>query len=155
MTLGKSLRFQLRPPRLADPDFGRLTFMDIPGTPERSYWEAEWVFPPRDHPVSIALEGDESGPSTRARDWHLRLPAGFPRILELARPRLAGAIRSWLGQELPEDIFTVVRLSGFGVEDLDARPLPWDISFETVGDKWLGITIPFVGDDPQEPVVDT
>jgi hypothetical protein len=31
----------------------------------------------------------------------------------------------------------------------------WDVGFETTGEKWLGITIPFVGDRPQDPVVDT
>ena len=43
----------------------------------------------------------------------------------------------------------------FGVEDPAATPREWDISFETTGSKWLGITIPFVGDKPQDPVVDT
>lgn len=113
------------------------------------------MFPPRGHPVSIALEGDESGPTARAREWPLGLPARFPRIRELARPPLASAIGSWLGRELPEDIFAVVKLAGFGVEDLAARPLHWDVSCETVGEKWLGIVIHFVGDEPQEPVVDT
>jgi len=61
----------------------------------------------------------------------------------------------WLQQELPDDIFKVVTLSGFSVEDPQAQPVEWDIMFETTGDKWLAITIPFVGDEPKEAVVDT
>jgi hypothetical protein len=49
----------------------------------------------------------------------------------------------------------VVKLAGFDVEDPKARPLERDISFETTGEKWLGIVIPFRGDTPQEAVVDT
>jgi hypothetical protein len=58
-------------------------------------------------------------------------------------------------QELPQDIFTSVKLAGFGVEDPKADPIEWDVSFETTGQKWLGIRVPFTGDTPQEAVVDT
>jgi len=34
-------------------------------------------------------------------------------------------------------------------------PITWDVMFETTGEKWLAITVPFVGDSPQDPVVDT
>ena len=63
--------------------------------------------------------------------------------------------KTWLQQKLPQDIFTVVKLAGFGVEDLKTQPLHWDISFETTGEKWLGIIITFEGDAAQETVVDT
>jgi len=155
MTIFKSLKLQFRPPKMHDPDFGHLTFMYISNHPERSYWEAEWMFPPTGTPVSIGIDGDESGPRSEARQWYLKLPSRFSRILELARPELAKVFKKWLQQELPDDIFTVVKLSGFGVEDPQAQTVEWDIMFETTGDKWLGITIPFVGDEPKEAVVDT
>ena len=44
---------------------------------------------------------------------------------------------------------------GREVEDLRAQPVAWDIAFETTGEMWLGITIPFVGDTAKEAVVDT
>jgi len=62
---------------------------------------------------------------------------------------------TWLEQKLPEDIFTVLKLAGFGLEDAMAQPVHWEVSFETTGDKWLGIIIPFIGDAAQEAVVDT
>jgi len=155
MKIFKSLKLQFRPPKINDPDFGQLTFMYISNHPERSYWEGEWMFPPTATPVSIGLDGDESGPKPEGRQWYLELQPRFRRILELARPELAEVFKKWLQQDLPEDIFTVVKLSGFGVENPRVHPVEWDISFETTGDKWLGITIPFVGDEPREAVVDT
>jgi hypothetical protein len=155
MTLFKALKLWLRPPKLIDPDFGPMTFMYLEQHPERSYWEAEWLFPLTSNRVAIALAGDESGPLRLAREWYLELPSRFPGILELARPQLARVFRSWRAQELPADIFTAVALSGFGVEDLSVSPLRWDVSFETINGKWLGIIIPFVDDEPQEPIVDT
>lgn len=155
MKIFKSLKLRIRPPRMKDPDFGQLTFMFIPSHPERSYWEAEWIFPPTGSPISIGLDGDESGPRSETREWHLGLPARFERILELTKPELGKVFETWLQHELPEDIFKVVKLAGFGVENPEADPVRWDISFETIGDKWLGITIPFVGDTPKEAVVDT
>ena len=56
------LKLQFRPPRLDDPEFGPLRFMYIPNAPEKSYWEAEWLFPPVDYKVSISLPGGAIGP---------------------------------------------------------------------------------------------
>lgn len=155
MGLLNRLRLRFSPPRIADRDFGSLRFMYIPNAPERSYWEGEWVFPVTQSAISIALPGDESGPLPESRQFYLDLPGRFEGVLAAARPKLAEAFVSWLDQELPEDIFNVVKLAGFDVEDPKARPLEWDISFETTGEKWLGIVIPFRGDMPQEPIVDT
>src|SRR5215510_14088562 len=143
MTLLKSLKLWFSSPKLTDPDFGAMTFMYLEQHPERSYWEAEWLFPVTGNRVAIALAGDETGPSGKSREWYLDLPSRFSGILELTRPQLARVFRSWRDEELPEDIFTVVVLAGFGVEDLSARPLRWDVSFETINGKWLGIVIPF------------
>lgn len=90
-----------------------------------------------------------------ARHFYLSLPGRFEQILAVARPQLTDVFATWLQQDLPQNIFTVVKLAGFGLEDATAKPLHWDISFETTGDKWLGIVIPFVGDAVQEAVVDT
>jgi hypothetical protein len=137
-----------------DPDFGKLVFMYISNHPEQSYWECEWKFPPTGTMVAIALNGDESGPLPEFCQWHLNLINRYPETLNLARPKLAEVFKSFFNQDLPSDIFTVVKLSGFGVEDPQAVPVKWDISFETIGDKWLGITIPFVGDIPEQVIVD-
>jgi hypothetical protein len=155
MNIFKSLKLQFRPPKMDDPDFGQLTFIYISNHPERSYWEAEWIFPPTGTSVCIGLDGDESGPRPDTREWHLELPSRFPQILELARHPLSRVLKSWPNQNLPENIFSIVALSGFGVIDPLIQPVEWDISFETTGDKWLSITIPFVGHEPKEPVVDT
>lgn len=150
-----NLKMRFSPPRISDPDFGSLLFMFIPNAPERSYWECEWKFPKTGTEISIALPGGESGPLPEAREFYLSLPGRFEQILAAARPQLQDVFRTWLEQDLPQDIFTVVKLAGFGVEDLKAQPLDWDISFETTGGKWLGIIIPFHGDTPQKAVVDT
>jgi hypothetical protein len=144
-----------KPPSIEDPDFGTLLYMDIPRNPSKSYWECEWLFPPTGTRISISLPGNREGPRAEARAFYLGLPADFNRIVDLARPRLDQAIRRWLHRPLNDDLWKDVSLSGFGVEDPAATPREWDISFETTGSKWLGITIPFVGDEPQDPVIDT
>jgi hypothetical protein len=148
-----NLKLRFSPPRMTDPDFGHLLFMFIPNAPRRSYWECEWIFP--SCMICIGLPGDESGPMPEARQFYLSLPERFEELLTAARPKLEQALNTWLQQELPQDIFTAVKLTGFGVEDPKARPAKWNIAFETTGERWLGITIPFVGDEPQEAVVDT
>lgn len=137
--------------RMTDPDFGDLLFFGGPN----AYWECEWKFPKTGTVISINLPGDESGPSQEARQFYLALPARYETILAAVRTELEKVFRHWFEQELPQDIFTVVKLSGFGVWDAKTQPLDWDISFETTGDKWLGIRIPFIGDTAQEAVVDT
>jgi hypothetical protein len=148
------LKLRFSPPRKNDPDFGDLLFMFIPNAPERSYWECEWKFPRTDSVVSIGLPGSEDGPTADARQFYLDLPGRFDQVLTAARPKLEYVFTDWLHQELPEDIFSAVRLTGFGVEDPKAEPIKWDVAFETTGATWLGITIPFVGNEPQEAVVD-
>ena len=150
-----NLKLRFRPPRMSDPDFGSLLFMYIPTAPERSYWECEWKFPNTGTEISISLPGNETGPLPAAREFYLRLPDRFERILAAVRPELQQVFRSWLQTDLPPDVFTLVKLAGFDLEDAMAQPVQWSISFETTGDKWLGITIPFVGDTPQTATVDT
>ena len=150
-----NLKIRFSPPRITDPDFGSLLFMFIPNAPDQSYWECEWKFPTTETVISIGLPGDESRPMPEARKFYLGLPGRFEQILAAARPKLEEVLKARLEQDLPQDIFTVVKLAGFGLEDPKAQPVQWDISFETTGDKWLGITIPFVGDTAQEAVVDT
>jgi hypothetical protein len=69
------------------------------------------------------------------RKWYLDLPSRFTEIVELAKPELAKVCKGWLEQELPQDIFKILKLSGFGVDDPRTNPIKWDISFETTGDK--------------------
>jgi len=155
MALLHNLKLWLFPLRMTDPDFGNLLFMHISKWPERSYWECEWIFPKTTTVVAITLQGGESGPMPEARLFYLSLPGRFEQIVAASRPKLEQVFDHWLHERLPQDIFTVVRLSGFGLENPKARPVRWDISFETTGDKWLGITIPFVGDTAMEATVDT
>ena len=155
MSILHNLKLRLSPPRITDPDFGSLLFMYVPNAPERSYWESEWNFPKTATPISIGLDGGEAGPLPEARQFYLSLPDRFEQIVAAVRPKLEQVFKQWLQQELPQDIFTAVKLAGFGLEDPKGKPLHWNISFETTGEKWLGITIPFEGDTPQDAVVDT
>jgi hypothetical protein len=155
MGLLRNLKLWLSPPRMNDPAFGSLVFMHISKWPERSYWECEWSFPETGTVVGISLPGGEAGPQPEAREFYLGLPKRFKHILVLCRPKLEQAFRDWRKRELPQDIFTVLKLAGFGLEDPKEQPVRWDVGFETTDDDWLGITIAFVGDTPMDPVVDT
>jgi hypothetical protein len=95
------------------------------------------------------------GPTPDGRAFYLGLPARFDAILRAVRPGLDEVFRSWLRRPLGEDLWRDVKLTGFGVEDPNATPLEWDVAFEATGEKWLGITVPFVGELAQEPIVDT
>jgi hypothetical protein len=101
------------------------------------------------------LPGDEAGPFPESREFFLALPAKFDEILMLARPKIQAVFHEWLNRTLPENIFTEVKLTGFDLENARVSLVRWHISFETLGDKWLGITIPFVDNIPQDAVVDT
>lgn len=155
MCILQNLKLRLSPPRITDPDFGDLVFMFVANAPERSYWECEWKFPKTGTEVSIVLPGDQRGPLPEARQFYLNLPGHFDQILSAARPQLHQVFTEWFSQDLPQDIFKVVKLTGFGLEDARRKPVHWDISFETTGDKWLGIMVPFVGDTAQKATVDT
>lgn len=155
MSLFGSLRLRFLPPRMADADFGELTFMYIARAPERSYWEAEWRFPPTGTPVAIGLRGSPSGPYPRARAFYLALPARFDWMIEQAKPVLNQVFIDWLQRPLNADMWSDVKLSGVAVDDPAADPPIWDVGFETIGERWLGITIPFHGDEPQDPIIDT
>ena len=155
MSLFKELSLRFRPPRLQDPVFGPLLFMYIPRDPSRSYWEGEWLFPPTQSKVTVSLPGPVEGPNESGRAFYLGLPARFDEIIVRVKPALDQVFLEWLGRPLSSDIWQDVELGGFGIEDPTAASIAWDIAFETKGEKWLGSTIPFVGHDPQRPVIDT
>jgi hypothetical protein len=138
-----------------DPVFGQLVFMNIERHPERSYWEGEWKFPGQAHSVGISLLGGEEGPREDSRRFYMNLPDRIEQIAERCGPQLAKVFREWLSRDLPDDIFTELKLTGFDVDDPNGHPLRWSVWFETIGEKWLGITIPFVDDVAGEAEVDT
>jgi len=151
----KKLALRFRPPRLEDPVFGPVLYRYVPRHPSRSYWEGEWLFPPTQTRVAITLPGPVDGPIESGRTFYLALPARFDEIIARVRPVLKQVFLQWFGRPLNPDMWQDVALGGFGVEDPGAVPTTWDVGFETKGEKWLGITIPFVGDDPQRPIIDT
>ena len=104
---------------MADPDFGDLLFMFISNAPERSYWEGEWLFPKTGTMVSISLPGGEEGPLPEARKFYLQLPERFEQILAAASPKLKEVLAHWLSQDLPEDVFSAIELTGFGLKFFD------------------------------------
>ena len=149
------LRLEFNPITKTDPDFGKIVFVYISKNLANSYWECEWNFPNTGSSVSIALPGDEAGPFPESREFFLALPAKFDEILIQARPKLEAVFHEWLNRSLSENIFMEVKLSGFDLEDARVSPIKWDISFERLGDRWLGITIPFVDSVPLDAIVDT
>ena len=155
MSFFRNLKLWLFPPRMIDPDFGKLIFMHIEKYPERSYWECEWTFPATGEVVGIILPGGESGPDAEARQFYLGLSARFDSILKACRPKLEQVFRDWRSQPLPQDMFMAVKLTSFDLENPQANPVCWGVGFETTDDDWLGITIPFVGENAEEPEVDT
>jgi hypothetical protein len=95
------------------------------------------------------------GPWPESRVFFLALVPEFNRIIERVRPAVDRVFREWLDRPLNGDLWQDVKLAGFGVEDPRGTPPQWDVAFEATGAKWLGITVPIVGDQVQEAVVDT
>lgn len=108
--------------------FGSLLFLRIRNHPKRSCWECEWLFPPTQTVVSIAIPGTGVGPDPKAREFFLALPARFTSTLEQSRPCLGEVWSRWFNHALPEDIFSVIKLAGFGLENAGAVSLAWDIA---------------------------
>jgi hypothetical protein len=147
---------QFKPPKIQDPDFGELIFMFISNAPKRSYWEGEWLFPPANTKIGITLDGDEYGPNQDARKWYLDyIPSRYDEMKKMISPILKIALRKWTNENIEGDVYRYVKLVGIGVENSKVDPTKWDISFETTGKKWLFISIPFIGNDPQEAEIDT
>jgi hypothetical protein len=102
----------------------------------------------------ITLCGDESGPQPEFRRFYLELPGRFNEILAACRPVLEEVYRDELQKALPTDIFTALKVAGFRVEDPNEQPVHWEVSFESTGDEYLGISIPFAGELALAPEVD-
>jgi hypothetical protein len=94
-------------------------------------------------------------PDNDARQFYLDLHARFDSIVTACHPKLEQVFRDWRGGQIPQDIFKGIKLMGFGLEDPQEQPIRWDVGFETTDDNWLSIKIPFVGNTPKEPLVDT
>jgi len=155
MSLWKKLRLRFGPTTLQDPDFGLLVYMHIAKNPARSYWEGEWLFPPTHTKVSIALPGAADGPDASGRAFYLSLPERFADVIGRCRPLLDRVFQEWLGRPLSADLWSDVKIVGLDLEAPSQRPFEWSVGFETLGEKWLGVNIPFLGEQPQEPTVDT
>lgn len=129
--------------------------MYMPNNPERSYWEAMWNFPVTQSLVSVTLPGNERGPYSESREFYLRLSERFDDVIDHVRPKIEKVCLDWQLSPLPDDLFSAVKLSGFNLQYPMRDSMRWEVSFETLGSKWLGITIPFVGSEPQSAIIDT
>jgi hypothetical protein len=155
MSVLKTLKYWLKPLKMTDPDFGILTFIYVSKWPERSYWECKWQFPSTGTIVGITLDGDESGPRAESRHFYLSLPGRFPQILALCRPVLEQVYKDKKHEPAPSDVFSLFKVSGFGVKDRREDPIQWDVSFEAKGDDYLGVLIRFMGESANPPEVNT
>jgi hypothetical protein len=149
-----NMKLWLSPPKIIDPVFGELIFMHVPKHPERSYWEGEWKLSESGRSVGIPLCGGEEGPTEDSRRFYLNLPARIDQIVERCRPLLARVFREWLNKELPTDVFRELKLKDFDVDDPKGHP-HWSVMFETTGEKWLKITIPFIDESAGDAELDT
>jgi hypothetical protein len=104
--------------------------------------------------VDIALPGTENGPFVESRAFYFDLASRFDQLLTRARPEFARIFEQLMGRPLSNDLWQDVTLAGFDVRDPRDSPRLWHFSVETKGDKWWGITVPFVDDTPQEAVAD-
>ena len=155
MGLFRSIWLQFCPLKMDDADFGKLLYIYISNDPKQSYWEGQWQFPPTGTVISISLPGDESGPYDEARKFYLEMIPKYENLIELARPQLIAVFKQWFKKELPKNIFTDLKLSGCNLIEARVRPVCWELSFETTGNRWLGITIPFEDESAKEAIVDT
>ncbi len=107
----RNLKLWLSPPKIADPDFGTMVFMHNSKSPERSYWECEWKFPPTGSVAVITLDGDQTGPRPEWRRFYLDLPGRFNEILTACRPVLGKGYQDERHDAMPADIFVVFKLA--------------------------------------------
>lgn len=151
---GKVLK-RFQPQTTEDPVFGRLTYMHIKQDPTKSYWEAEYVFPPTGKVVSAGLQGGKDGPLPESREFYLGMQDRFADLMKTVLPILDQVFQERLGRPLSADPWADIEFAGFDVDDPTEQPCKWDAMFEATGEKWLGITVPFVGEKVQPPVIDT
>jgi hypothetical protein len=155
MGLLHTLKLRFAPPKFEDPDFGPLTYIFVSNKPDRSYWEGKWTFPPTRSEVLVFFPGLETGPRPESRAYYLGLPRRFDTIMAAVTPTLSAVFQRWYNRPIATEVWSDVTLTAFDIDDAGISPTKCDISFETKGDKWLGITIPLIGDAPGIPVVDT
>ena len=112
-------------------------------------FSADWL------PRSYSVGGRRVWAKAEWRRFYLDLPNRFSTILAMCRPVLEKVYQDELLKSPPADIFTVFRPTGFGVKDPNEEPVHWDVSFENTGDEFLVISIPFQGEIPMSPEVET
>jgi hypothetical protein len=56
--------------------------------PEKSYWEAQWRFPPMGTVVSLTLPGPVAGPLAESKSFYALLASRFETLLALGVPKI-------------------------------------------------------------------
>ena len=143
-------------PRIMDPDLGELVFNFVKHNPANSYWQGQIPFEPTSDIISVALPGDINGPDEKARQFVLAAGKRFRRIHQLVKPKLRAALQQWVSKDVPENLFSMVKLASIDITDVSNEPADWELSFETKpGFRWCFISIRFEGNIPLDAVVDT
>ncbi len=138
-----------------DPVFGRLSYCEVGGHPTRSFWSGDdYYFSPTETTIPVTIRGGVDGPLPAEREFHLRMEERFEGIMEIVEPIIDQVFQDRLGRPLGKHIWDEIQFFGFDAEDALGQPPKWGVDFVSTGEEnWLEITVSFVGEEVQPPIV--
>lgn len=122
-------------PKIEHHFFGEMQFVGNKRDTSKSYFECSRFFKPKNKAIDIAISGDISGPTQTQIDFFENIENHYAAIVDSIIPVIEDVFRNWKEEFTIKDFFTEFEPVHLLIPDCKAKPVIWEIAFETEHDE--------------------
>jgi hypothetical protein len=122
--------------------------------PSKGYFSGKAVFPPTSGETKYFIQADPFGPTEGQRSFYQNLQSNFNAYAAKMKPLIENEFRNWQPDFAIKDFNKEFALVSVSIPRLDAKPVRWELAFETIHDQNHLFTIDFTDDEPQGIFID-
>jgi hypothetical protein len=142
-----------KPQVIKDEFFGTLRFMSFKDS-SKDYFEGKGKFKPTGDIIEYFIKGDIIGPTVEQRDFFNKIQDSYDEIIAKVSPIVEDEFKNWKDDFKILDFKKEVRLVAVTIPRIQARPLIWDMSFESIHEHDHQIVIDFKDFEPDASTLD-
>jgi hypothetical protein len=132
---------------IEDDFFGKMIFIE-------PHFECRRNFYPTDSIIEIGIDGVESGPTIRQKDFFKNIEEKYPDIVKSISPLIEDEFRNWKEEFQIKDFKKEFKPVYLYIPTCESSPVIWEIAFESEHDLNHHFTITMNDFDAKEILID-
>jgi hypothetical protein len=118
-----------------DEFFGSLLFLEFKSNPENNYFEGAGYFEPIKSDIEYFIDGDESGPTDKQKEFYKTIQEEYSKITETIQPHIENEFRNWKDDFTIKNFIDEFTLVSMKIPREFGSETEWEMGFETKHDE--------------------